>query len=287
MNVDRREAANAARAVQGALTNLRNELLSEKHGHIKKIREIPEEKLLPTFEELAGTMADLAELFPGRGERTTIAEFFSSVGKSLIDAQRSLDAGSQSYLEAARASEHILPSVFRIPKVSAEVRFKLEKRGTKGHHLVFLSQKQEATSLHQQSLQFEIAATPPPPEVVQALRSKAPRLELVLSPAERARVFDAIRGLAVPADLHKDLLLQHANEVLIAAVEPDKSYLLLYANKDELKHIGVWHVQLQPPKLEAAYKYNVAHNKAHKPERFKKFVLDLAARQAAFLRKMG
>jgi hypothetical protein len=193
------------------------------------------------------------------------------------------------YLESTRGNKHVLPTVFRIPKITAEIKFALEKSKEKEVDLIFYSEREKATSMHQQSVKFEIVAVPAPTELVEKLRSLSPQLELILSPRTRRLIFDAVGACETSLAVHKEVLLQAENRdsVLISAVEPEKRFLLLFANNDEEKHIGVWHLIFDPPKLEPVYFYDRAPGQGEVLQPMKDFVLELAKKQAKFLKQMN
>lgn len=224
------------------------------------------------------------------GVRTSFTNFFSSIGDSVLGVQRSLDESSRAYLEAAKGQMHILPTVFRIPKVSAEMKFALEKKDGKEVDLIFYKTTNEAALMHQQSVTFEIVAAPPPPEVLEKIRSLTPRLELILSPLTRSAIFEAISAQDTSASrsLNKEVLLSNKDRVLICPVEPDKRFLLFFADPSKEKLVGVWHVNLsQQPALEAVYLYERGPNQGENFKPFKEAIMALADKQATFLNQMS
>src|SRR5262245_47013658 len=81
-----------------------------------------------------------------RGSQTSsIANFFDLIGHGLIDAQKRLDAASEEYVRSAMrlprgdgegtgghaATAPALPTMFRIPKVNAELKCSLETNSEK------------------------------------------------------------------------------------------------------------------------------------------------------------
>ncbi|MCP4693737.1 MAG: hypothetical protein GY859_37230, partial [Desulfobacterales bacterium] len=93
-----------------------------------------------------------------------IDAFFKNVGEGLVQAQKSMDSRTVEYL----ATDPAIPSVFRIPKVNAELSFSL-KQGTSGGFLAQLLSGGEDEKTMAHKVNFDIVSVPPPPEVVQQL----------------------------------------------------------------------------------------------------------------------
>ena len=159
----------------------------------------------------------------------TFDQFLSSVGTAMLDAQKQLDAKSSEYLGSLDGQPHILPSVFRLPKLSGTMKFALGRSTTDQMNLVFYSSGSQESSQHQQEIQFEMISAPPPQEALSALRRKAPRLDLVLDPGERTRVLSAAN---LPASVA-------AERVLVLRGEAGRTYLLLSA---AAAAVSVWSV---------------------------------------------
>src|SRR5690606_21269116 len=56
-------------------------------------------------------------------EQPSIEQFFNAVASGLVEAQRKLDDRSERYLESLVGRQHLSPTVFRLPKVSGEIKF--------------------------------------------------------------------------------------------------------------------------------------------------------------------
>jgi hypothetical protein len=130
----------------------------------------------------------VAAALPWR-ESATIADFFRAIGTSVVDAQKKLDAASEEY---ARASLRLgsgggegaltgeggeaggappIATMFRIPRVSAELKFSVEKVQSKSLNVVLYSNRQDIKELHQQSVQVEVVAVPVPANYLNDLKS--------------------------------------------------------------------------------------------------------------------
>ncbi|MEM7307897.1 MAG: hypothetical protein AAF682_14555 [Planctomycetota bacterium] len=131
----------------------------------------------------------------GGDESVDFAGFFQSMGQSLVDTQRLLDAESEEYLRSVRDKPHLGGSVFRLPKLSGELQVGLTETKQKGINLLLFANKVEAERFQQHKIQFEMTAAPAPLEALQALealRDEATDVALMLAPAERKAVFEDV-----------------------------------------------------------------------------------------------
>ena len=157
---------------------------------------------------------------PGGAAAADFADFLTNVGKAMVRAQQDLDAESQKY--AATPVGQTLPSLFRLPRVGAQMKFALEKVEGSKLGLVFFGRKSESSERYEHTLDFEVVAVPAPADTPTGplpVASAAPPGPGPLAvPAVRDRVVAALLenpdtarelGLAGP-DLHqrrKHLLL--------------------------------------------------------------------------------
>jgi len=211
-------------------------------------------------------------------ERLGFSQFLSNIGTAMLDTQRELDAQSLTYLQENSQNRHVLPSIFRLPKLSAEMKFALEKQDEKTVNLVFFKNQTMAKEMHQQSIKFDLVSAPPPPEAMAAIQAPVPDVTLVLRTAERKQVLDsgfAAKGdNALPADADPD-------RVVILGVEPQLGYIVMYAAKAGKNNVGVW--LFSKDTFRGIYKFDQENDDA---ERFlRKFVSDLAAEQQSLLAK--
>jgi hypothetical protein len=143
------------------------------------------------------------------------AEFLNEVSGAMIEAQEQLERQTEAYL-AGTSNPRPLPSLFRIPRLQAKMKFALDTKTDEKLGLIFSrSSESEGTQL-EQSLEFDILAVPPPPEsglVPGPYLVQMPRLELLVESARRewfARVRkhpEAREKLGVPPAGSKDLLV--------------------------------------------------------------------------------
>ena len=209
-------------------------------------------------------------------ERLGFSQFLSNIGTAMLDTQRELDAQSLTYLQENSQNRHVLPSIFRLPKLSAEMKFALEKQDERTVNLVFFKNQTMAKEMHQQSIKFDLVSAPPPPDAMAAIQTPVPEVTLVLRAAERKQVLDA--GFAakgdntLPADADPD-------RVVILGVEPQLGYIVMYAAKAGKNNVGVW--LFSKDTFRGIYKFDQENDDA---ERFlRKFVSDLAAEQQSLL----
>jgi hypothetical protein len=264
--VEAKPVAEAMQSVQVALDNFRNALPDPAQADTADKTRI----------NALGTTADAST----PSLQTAFTEFIGSVGRSVAQAQAALDQEARTELQkTAAGGGPLLPTLYRIPKLSAEVRFAFEKESATGLKMLFFSRKEKSSEEHQQSITFDIVATPPPSELVERLRSGAPAIRLVLDPGIRTRLFEAIRGgdLSNMDPRDKAILTEvigtapnpvpkDADRMLVIEAVPnrDQQYVLVLAAPDDKEHepghgheIGIWHVQTNGgTSIKAALKFD-------------------------------
>lgn len=102
-----------------------------------------------------------------------IGAFFADIGQGVVTAQKQLDRASEEYVQGLlerrkkndpeARGEVPGAAVFRIPRVSAELKLSLEKSDDRSWNVVFYSKGHESREVNEQSLQFEIVSVPAPP----------------------------------------------------------------------------------------------------------------------------
>lgn len=158
-------------------------------------------------------------------EKIDLDDFFSGVARSLISAQNQLDQQSADYLASTSGKEHILPSVFRIPRLTAEVKFAVEKATSTGVNLFFFKDITTDQASNQQSVQFDIVSAPPPPD----LPRSPVMVSIILGASVRQAVLTKISQAPWTAAT--------APAVLIYQLR-NGEYLLLFADATS---IGLWY----------------------------------------------
>lgn len=122
-----------------------------------------------------------------KSNRGEIADFFDAIGSGVIGAQKRLDRASEAYVASTLrqqkaelesgtpATEVIAPnaSMFRIPRVTAELKCSIETNRDKKLNLVFYSDRTDVKELHQQTISLEVVAVPVPPDYLNQLRARA------------------------------------------------------------------------------------------------------------------
>lgn len=174
-------------------------------------------------------------------------DFFKKVADGFIRAQQNLDAASAQYLTAVSKQPHALPSVFRIPRVAADVKFALEHKDGKSINLLFFKDENVSTTLNQQTVQFEIVSAPPPAGLLVAPVSAFP----VLSKSRRAELFTFIKDYKFPANpgqtdqlLDRPRLVADPDAVIIVSVDGDNRFLLTVASNATPGNVGFWYLEI-------------------------------------------
>lgn len=225
-------------------------------------------------------------------DRTSIAfdDFLASMSRSVVKTQQALDAESARYLAATADKGHVLPSVFRLPKLSAQVRFAIETERTDGLNLIFYKRDEKTTSRNEQAIDFDIVSVPAPPDARASALAVSPRLDLVLDPFERSPLVDTIRKLP-PTGTNAPLVQAAAaapEQLVLLALMPEEKmhrYLVMYADPQGAgKSVGTWRLTLPEGAdavLETVYPMN--RKNADNEELLRDVVLAVAARQKTFL----
>lgn len=178
------------------------------------------------------------------------SSFLTNVGGAVVDAQRQLDHESEKYLNETAKKDHVLPSVFRIPKVSANIKFAMKKVDEKGFNIILAKKKNESEVSLNQGLDFEVVAVPPPPEVMaQLLKKGLPNLSFELSPHVRDGVFSILDTMHQAGSKARFNLLTEAenrNRVLLVHVgaQTKRVYWIFYATKEDEDSVGIWYLEI-------------------------------------------
>jgi hypothetical protein len=170
-----------------------------------------------------------------------IAEFFALIAAGMVNAQRSLDDQSREYLKTMAAQPHALPSIFRIPKVSAEMKFATDTRKDEGFNLLFYKDQNSAEQLHQQTVQFDIVSAPPPPDLI----APSALASIVRLKSDRQAILKAVGALpaAVLNDFDRVIILEVIDTLQKAApVAVTRQYSVWYA--DAAGNLGQWWLQI-------------------------------------------
>lgn len=250
------------------------------------------DKVFAKFSDMAGLRnAPATERAASDDEKTNIAfdDFLGRISRSMVKTQETLDTESARYLAATAGKGHILPSIFRLPKLSAQMRFALDVEETEGLNLIFYKRDEKTTSRNEQAIDFDIVSVPAPPDARSAVLAISPRLDLVLDPFERSAVVDAISKQ--PATGTNGPLVQAASnptDLVILALMPEENvqrYLVLFAQaKGTEKSVGTWRLTVLAggaAVLETVYPLN--RKNAENEGLLREVVLAAAERQKQFL----
>ena len=247
------------------------------------------QKLFEARENLDDALAKLSTLC-GQPPPTTFADFLSDVGDAAVATQRKLDEQNTLSAQLALAAGQVPSGVFRLPSVKGEVKFGFSKTSGKKLGMVFYSRKTSEESRNEQSMQFEIVSTPPPPELLQ---SAARQLDFTLrpefDPRRRAEVLKVFRtpvpGYAENTAIPERLL---SRIVILHDLEPER-YFLFYAEEDATtgNEIGIWRVDLRDDSMQVVWK--VASKGAPKEniDLLRLWILALGKRQEELLKSLG
>lgn len=145
----------------------------------------------PSSAEFKTAFDQATQLFAGlrdqlnKSTTSSISDFFSAVGSSVIEAQDRLDQASEAYVRSSlrldgggpapgadATSSPVLGTIYRIPRVTAELKCSLSMDHEKGFNVVFYSERSDVRDFHQQTVQLEVVSVPVPPDYINYLRSQ-------------------------------------------------------------------------------------------------------------------
>lgn len=142
-----------------------------------------------TFSRRVRTLEkELTELEQLLGRRSHLARFFEEVGRGVTDAQRHLDRETAAYNRGSPPQ----PSLFRIPKASAEIRFAISSLTASGMNVFVASSTEEERRQQQHSVSFDVVAAPPPADY--RAQTAPLRSLVVLDPTLREHVRNRLAG---------------------------------------------------------------------------------------------
>jgi hypothetical protein len=165
----------------------------------------------------------------------SFAEFFEQVGAGLVEAQRRIDELSLDYLKSVRGQPLLTPSVFRIPRLAAQVKFALERADEKSVGFVFFQDRDSAQSMNQQTVDFEIVAAPPPPGAM-AAETTGP----VVARELRAGILTALAATG-PGGRGRTGALENPDCVVITGFGEGGGFQASYA-EDAPGHLAEWFI---------------------------------------------
>lgn len=174
-----------------------------------------------------------------RPPASSFAEFVGEIGRAMVAAQQGLDVASNLYSQGG--GPLVAPTSYRIPKLTASMRFALEKTEGRGFDLLIYSSTATARELNQQTLDLELVAVPASPEFAAAIEARRPRLTLLGGAAQRAGLVEALlQDLAHDASPALEAVRAAPERVVLAVAGPRRSgtsglvedVLVLFATPD-------------------------------------------------------
>jgi hypothetical protein len=216
--------------------------------------------------------------------------FFAEIADGFVNAQSKLDVASAQYLKQVSVQPHVLPSVFRMPKLNADLKFALEKKEGKAIQLLFFKNESTTTNLNEQSVHFEIVAAPPPVGMLVAPVSVFP----LFSKSRRTELFKLIQEFLLPppnntaaktdSALDRKNLIANPDRVIIISVDGDRRFLLAVADNAAAGNVGFWYLDTEDLSLSVLRKFGSPSD----PNigRVADFVFKLGGVQKDFLAKL-
>lgn len=220
-------------------------------------------------------------------EGTAFSDFLAEIGDSVVQSQEKLDQRSIDYLQSIRNRPYIPPTLFRIPKIAAELKIALEENKNKKLNVILYSQQTQMKQLQEQSLNFEIAAVPPSPELLQILQDQTPRIEFLFDNLKRLAVFKALDELGpnqsnpkLKAQLKRIAAAENQNQVLIWPIESDQRFLILFAGEISGEDVGIWYLDTENQILSPVLRLDLKPKAAEDQEPLRRFIFTLGNAQA-------
>lgn len=127
----------------------------------------------------------------------SIAAFFNEVGKGVVAAQSSLDEKSLAYMAKAQGFP---PTMFRLPRANAEIKFALEYEKEKGFNFFIAKRTDTERESMQHRVSFDIVSAPLPPDTLAEMQARAATFPYVGNPLEREGVRLRLQAYADNAD---------------------------------------------------------------------------------------
>lgn len=276
------------------LNNILGQLEHFEYEVQRLLNTIPADTLMVAKVERVRSMVEKAE-------EEKFSNFLATIGDSVIESQEALDERSIKYLQKIRENPFLPPTLFRIPKISAALKVGLKKTTSEGLNVLIVSRKDEQEMVNEQSINFEIAAVPPPPELLQSLQDKTPKVEFLFSKKDREEIFNSISSMvkedknrATEERLFKDAIekqlelivaVENQDRVLIWPVKKRKAHFILFAGKESEKDVCIWYLDRSQDKpiLESVIRLDLKPKSKENQEPLREFVFNLGKDQAALL----
>lgn len=143
-------------------------------------------------------------------ERADFANAITLLANGMVTAQRNLDRASLDYSRGRSRDAAVVPTSFRIPKLTAGFHFSIDRVAQTGIDLLLWHSSKETRERNQQSVSFDIIAVPPSAEFIETIQTGLPRARLLATRAERDAWLGQIRDRALgtmPRDWQDSVLL--------------------------------------------------------------------------------
>lgn len=265
--------------------------IQQKLAHIRKMVEVSFQGMERGDAALHGELVrSIDSPPPPKSHETTFADFLSDIGESVIKSQEQLDQRSIQYLQSIQDRPYIPPTLFRIPKITAELKVALEEKKGMGLNVLLFSRKREMSELNQQSINFEIAAVPPSPELLHILQDQVPRIDFLFDQMKRQAIFELVKELStqqtnvnLQTQLKVMLASENQHKVLIWPVKASNTFLLLFAGDTSGKDVGVWFLDEPQQELTPVLRLDLTPKPSENQAPLREFVFALGQAQAKLL----
>ena len=201
--------------------------------------------IFETEKNLRGEVESITEPPPTKpidseSEPTQIENFFETVGQGLINAQTQLDRQSVDYI--MKKPVQIQPTIYKIPKVNAEIHFAIEKSKKKGFNVLIYGSSEEHRKEQQHKVSFDIVAAPPPPDIAQKLQKINIGGFLLADPISRKIAKQALKSYhdkhRQSPEIEKNLLKQRIHNYLesfsqVILIQAETIWALILPGKKE------------------------------------------------------
>lgn len=242
------------------------------------------------LKKMRSILAELEKITPGASTPMQIKDFFDSIGTGMVAAQQTLDDQSLDYLKSRPG--FTLPSVFRIPKASAEIQFAIETEQEQKFNVIVYGASDSRQQSQQHKVSFDIVSVPPPAEVLAKLEVSALTIQRFLETNPllrmqiRERVSKAADGLGINLKAKVDTFIDENTYPFVLVFRIGDQVALILPQKHEAD------VLLDAAYLLAENRLRVFPTGAPKgfPPRFKPFfnmLLELSVEQGKQLAQSG
>jgi hypothetical protein len=214
--------------------------------------------------------------------QTGFDTFLRTMAEAVVSAQKRLDKESELYLAEIAGRPEIQPTVFRMPRLEAEMKFDLQVENGKALNLLFWGANSRERQTNQQGISFELVSVPAPPGAMEAARRAVPLWRQVQDPVVRRELLEKISAMAAtsPKSPVVNAAGSRPDDVALIDLGDEKRYLVLYAEDVNEKDVGIWLLTAPPDTgatLEEVYRFNKSNGPGE--VRMRDLVLELARRQ--------